>query len=56
MPDSDRHPEPADQVPDPYLFQPNINYTFSRKFNIGTVQKNIENYETCDSEENNKTM
>jgi hypothetical protein len=56
----DRHLGPADPEPDldpdPYSFQPNIklNYTFFRKFKY-TVQT-IENYDTDDDDENDKTM
>jgi hypothetical protein len=53
-PYTDRHPWPDD--PDPNPFRPNVkvNYTFSKMFQY-TVQ-NIENYDTYDAGDEDKTM
>jgi hypothetical protein len=62
-PNLDRRPGPAEPDQDPYPFQPKLNNTFSpRKFQYtGTVPipyltvQNIENYNTFDADEKDKT-
>jgi hypothetical protein len=53
----DRHPGPANPDPDQYLFQPNVklNYFFSMKTSKYCL-KNIENNDTYDAVEKDKTM
>jgi phosphomevalonate kinase len=54
--DPDWHPGPANPDPDPKLFLQNVlSYTFSKKTSK-YCPKNIENFDTYDAFEKDKTM
>jgi hypothetical protein len=52
------NPNPGPADPDPYLFQPKVKlyYIFSQKMSNTYTFLNIENYDTNDIDEKDKTM